>query len=345
MAADVANAIASQFIEQNLKVREEMAMGTTDFLSSEVGRLRQQLVAKERALEEFKQKNMGRLPSQLESNLNVLSQLKEERNNLEKRIDTDKQQAFLLQNQLNALQDKNVEVTDRDLLSQEKSELEQYKIRLENLRTRYTEAHPDVLAMQRRIAVLENEKQMQTIGTDLTSAQTFQNPGIKRYKELKTQLNSVVRRRIANYESQVQKVDAEIQKYRERVEGTSQVELQLKDLQRDYDAVDSRYQSILSKKFSAQMSEEMEKRQKGEQFRVIDAAMAPSTPFTPNVQKITALACILGLGIGGGVAYLWESLDPAFYTAEEIESYLDTDVVVSFPLEEHTTVQKNKKWT
>lgn len=343
IAADVANAIASQFIEQNLKVREEMAMGTTDFLTTEVIRLRQQLVEKERALEKFKKAHMGRLPSQLGSNLNVLNQLKEERNNLEKRIDTEKQQAILLQNQINALQEKDEERPKEEFDSQEKSDLTKYKNRLEHLRTRYTADHPDVLAMKRRIAALEKEQAMEGTATAAAGTQGELSLYEERAEELQTQLQTEVWRRIANYESKIQEVNAEIQQYRERVEGTSQVELELKDLQRDYDAVNARYQGLLSKKFSAQMSEEMEKRQKGEQFRVVDAAVAPSAPFAPNVQKIMALVLVLGLGIGGGMAYLRESLDPGFYTEEEIESYLETDVVVSFPIEGYGKSQKKKR--
>jgi capsular polysaccharide biosynthesis protein len=91
------------------------------------------------------------------------------------------------------------------------------------------------------------------------------------------------------------------------------------------------------------MSEEMEKRQKGEQFRVVDPAVAPSLPFKPDVQKIMIMALALGLGLGGGLAYLKESLDPGFYTQEEIEAYLDTEVVVSFPIVESVQRRKRKK--
>jgi uncharacterized protein involved in exopolysaccharide biosynthesis len=154
---------------------------------------------------------------------------------------------------------------------------------------------------------------------------------------------SQIQARINNYEQKIEELTDEIDQYRERVEATSKVELQLKDLERDYAAVNDRYQALLSKKLSAEMSEEMEKRQKGEQFRVVDPAVAPSLPFKPDVQKIMIMALALGLGLGGGLAYLKESLDPGFYTQEEIEAYLDTEVVVSFPIVESVQRRKRKK--
>ncbi|MFO7803412.1 MAG: Wzz/FepE/Etk N-terminal domain-containing protein, partial [Desulfovermiculus sp.] len=99
VAAQVTNALASQYIDQNLKFREEMAMGTTRFLESEVQRLRQQLQEKENRLEEFKHRNMGRLPGQLESNLNILSQLKEELGRTEDREEQVREQMRRMEQQ------------------------------------------------------------------------------------------------------------------------------------------------------------------------------------------------------------------------------------------------------
>jgi polysaccharide chain length determinant protein (PEP-CTERM system associated) len=355
MAADVANTIASQFIEQNLKVREEMAMGTTDFLETEVERIRRDLIQKEQELERFKQEHMGSLPSQLDSNLNVLSQLKEERNNLEKRIEMEKQQLMMLRNQIATAEQFQMpeETLSFDELSEDSGELSQLREALERMRFRYTEEHPDVRTLKRRIAKLEEKEQ--SLESEGAGSEDFvANDDMNNDEMFGTGLDfspqamyqgqiSQVQARINNYEQKIEELTDEIDQYRERVEATSKVELQLKDLERDYAAVNDRYQALLSKKLSAEMSEEMEKRQKGEQFRVVDPAVAPSLPFKPDVQKIMIMALALGLGLGGGLAYLKESLDPGFYTQEEIEAYLDTEVVVSFPIVESVQRRKRKK--
>ncbi len=138
--------------------------------------------------------------------------------------------------------------------------------------------------------------------------------------------------RINKYENKMTNLEAEIQKYKNRVEETPEVGMQLKDIKRDYETVQRRYQDILSKKLNAQMSAELEKKQKGEQFRVVNSAVPPNNPYKPNISKIMFFTLVMGLGLGGGAAYLRETLDPAFYTPEEIEEYLNTEVIVSLPI-------------
>jgi len=331
LAAEVANALASQFIEQNLRVREEMAIGTTRFLDSEVDRIRKELIERENALEQFKKQNMGKLPDQLQSNLNILSQKREELDNLEKRVAMEQQQAMMLKNQMSMNQnqfsmDSEPMLFEEDLGGGEVAQLEE---RLDALKTRYTEKHPDVQALKRRIEKLKQQGQSDN-ATEGPAEEEMALPEFSPQDMLKPQLEQI-QARIAQYEKQIGQVKAEIEKYQQRVEQTSEVELKLKNLQRDYETVNDRYQALLSKKLNAQMAEELEKRQKGEQFRVIDPAVAPEKPFKPDIQKIMLMAAVLGFGLGGGLAYVRESLDPAFYSAEEIESYLGTKVLVSLP--------------
>jgi polysaccharide chain length determinant protein (PEP-CTERM system associated) len=334
IAADIANALASQFIEQNLRVREEMAMGTTSFLGAEVQRIRTELIEKETALERFKRQNMGKLPDQLGSNLNILSQKREELDNLEQRVALDQQELIMLRNQM-SLNKKRI-VEGNNLLNIEGDDSEQgkkalLKQQLETLRTKYTEKHPDVQSLKRRI---KNINELSD-GDDYKSENTLTQKkkafsGFSSQEMLVPQIEKVAAR-IAQYEKEIRELKAEISEYQERVEQTSEVELKLKNLQRDYETVNDRYQALLSKKLNAQMAEELEKRQKGEQFRVVDLAVAPEIPFKPNVKKIMIMAAFLGLGLGGGLAYVRESLDPAFYSDDEVESYLGKKVLVNLP--------------
>jgi polysaccharide chain length determinant protein (PEP-CTERM system associated) len=333
VAAKVANAIASQFIEQNLKIREEMAMGTTSFLTMQVQQLREQLEKKERELENFREKNMGKLPKQLESNLNILNQLKDELNNLEKRVDMEKQQAMMLRSQIRS--SGSAPSSGEEPESGEMGKIAALKNRLDQLQSKYTSKHPDVIALKRQ---LKNALQAESGPESKKETEGSIDSDVKRYVDastqgLKRQL-AQTRARIDNYERQIKEIREKIDKYQTRVEATPKVEMQLRDLQRDYKTVDQRYHEMLSKKLNAQMSEELEKRQKGEQFRVIDSAVPPSAPFKPDVRKLGFLIIVLGLGFGGGLAYVRESLDPAFYSQEDVEKVLGRRILVTLPWEE-----------
>uniref|UniRef100_A0A832A6G5 Polysaccharide chain length determinant protein, PEP-CTERM locus subfamily n=1 Tax=Desulfacinum infernum TaxID=35837 RepID=A0A832A6G5_9BACT len=339
-AAAVANAIASQFIEQNLKVREEMAMGTTAFLDSETQRLRKELEVREQALEKFKKENMGMLPDQLQSNLNILNQMKEELADLEKRVALEKQQALMLQSQSQAMAQSGPDMSS--LLGGEETmagsgEVEQLKTKLADLLTRYTDRHPDVVAVKRQIAKLEEE-------ASKTGPQPSAKPlnvGISGQDMFAVQLEQI-NGRIADYEKQITLLKEQIALYKERVEKTPQVELELTKLIRDYQTVQDRYAKLLAKKLDAQMAEELERRQKGEQFRVLDPAIPPEKPVKPDMVKVFAVALVLGLGLGAGLAYVRETLDPRFYAQEEVEAVTRCKVLVSLPLMKDPAVKPKK---
>ena len=75
MTMRVANGLATFFIDENLKVRETQAVGTTDFFESELESTRVRLEALEKELKDYRLKMMGELPEQLETNLRILDRL------------------------------------------------------------------------------------------------------------------------------------------------------------------------------------------------------------------------------------------------------------------------------
>ncbi len=161
IAAKVANSLASRYIEQNLQYREQRSMGTTQFLASEVERLKEKLKKKEKKLEKFKQKHMGMLPSQLQTNNNILNQLRQERNNLEERISLEKEKAMQTRQQLNNLDSRRAYLNDsnqeQNKLSKQEQKLQNLKNKMDSLKIKFTENHPDVVQLQKRIQTLQQE--------------------------------------------------------------------------------------------------------------------------------------------------------------------------------------------
>ncbi|MCK5507046.1 MAG: hypothetical protein KAI50_00810, partial [Desulfobacterales bacterium] len=240
IAANVTNAIASQFIEENLKVREAMAMGTTDFLQNEVTKIKEDLENQEKAVEEFKKKYMGMLPDQLQANIDLLGQLKDQFGNIEMNVRNEQEKSIFLQRQMeffealksnskntnkigNSLQP--VTVFDR---------LDSFKQQLEKLRSRYTEKHPDVITLKREIAALETEMQTKqdrndddkfsgsaTDETHLPLSEGLDDIARQR-EELKIELVRI-NKNIATYKAETKKIKKQISLYRERIERTPEV--------------------------------------------------------------------------------------------------------------------------
>ena len=317
-AADVANALASQFIEENLKIREQMAMGTTKFLETEVNRLKRRLEKKEKELEEFKKQNLGMLPNELNSNISILNQLKDEYNNLMEAINIAKQKEITIQELLDS-----EESNSRASLKKENkgNSIEELELKLRELKSIYTEKHPDVVALEKRIKILKQKKARENYLEKKTKGPL--------YYQLKQ-----IRNYISNYEKRLQKIKEQIALYKKRIEMTPKISLQLEKMQKEYSVLSKRYQDLLAKKLNAEMAEELEKRQKGEQFRILDLAVPSSVPYSPDVKKVAMFSIFFGLFLGGGLAFLRESLDPAFYTPEEVEAYLGVKVIVCLPTHE-----------
>jgi uncharacterized protein involved in exopolysaccharide biosynthesis len=87
------------------------------------------------------------------------------------------------------------------------------------------------------------------------------------------------------------------------VEETPRRELELQSLNRDYANIRDIYNSLLNRKLEAELSVNMEKRQKGEQFRILDTAKLPEKPITPDVKKYFFLSLVAGLGVAAGIIF------------------------------------------
>lgn len=341
--AIVTNAVASQFIEQNLKVREDMAMGTTAFLENESEKMRRKLEAQEKTLKLFNKEHMGMLPSERQSNLNILGQLKEELNHLETRIQSENERAVMLQKQAQMLQIVQMQSSDLfEIVSDEEGvvpseDITYLESQLRQLRLRYTEKHPDVVALKRKISIIQqmldadmNEEELSMPEPVEDSLDQLDNPMVFQQDQTKFQLETI-NKNIESYQKKISDVKKEIKFYNNRIERIPEVELELTKLTRDYSTMRSRYQTLLQKKIDARMAEQLERRQKGEQFKVIDPAITPDKPVKPDVKKVILIALMAGLGIGCGLAYLREIIDGSFYSTDDLESFLGSKVLVSIP--------------
>ena len=119
--------------------------------------------------------------------------------------------------------------------------------------------------------------------------------------------------------------------YEERIENTPKREQDLLSLNRDYQNIQTTYNSLLGRKLESEISVNMEKKQKGEQFRILDTARLPQKPISPDMMKLFVLFLGAGLGVGGGIIFLLEYLDTSFRKPEDLEELLDLPVLCTVP--------------
>ena len=100
---------------------------------------------------------------------------------------------------------------------------------------------------------------------------------------------------------------------------------------RDYENTQESYNSLLNRKLEAEISVNMEKKQKGEQFRIIDRAALPRKPVSPDMRKLFMLSVAAGLGLGGGLIFLLDFMNPSLKQPKDYESELGLAVLATIP--------------
>jgi polysaccharide chain length determinant protein (PEP-CTERM system associated) len=297
--------------------------------------MKKRLEEVEQNLKEYRIKYMGELPEQLETNLRVLDRLQIEMNDKQQRLSELKHGLIGFENQM---LDRGVLLTSNGIAEFEiesSTNLEQLKKELAGLKTRYTDWHPDVIRLTGKIAALEgkNKKGSEgTVGESSDSGASINRTGsnIKSIGQ-----REAIRREIRSLEKEISELNRRSKIYQARVENTPKREQELMSLRRDYQNIQSSYNSLLNRKLEAEIAVNMELKQKGEQFQIIDFASLPEKPVKPNMKLLFVLSVAVGLGFGCGVVYLLYYLDTSIRCHEDIESFLGIPVLATCPIIYH----------
>ncbi len=328
---NITNALASNFIEENIRIRESQAMGTSEFLSDELESVKKRLIKSEEELKQYRETYMGGLPEQLKTNLSILERLQSNLDQINSSLRDGENRRITIQTQI-AEQKREMEKRQAagqpPVQDEEGKDISTLRNELASLETRYTRNHPDVIRLKKAIAQLESERSetsTRTIPTGKTPALTEADQALRR------QLQEV-ELEIKGYKAEIKKTRSQISWYEKKVEETPKREQELLSLDRDYENVKELYNSILKRKLEAEIAVSMEQKQKGEQFRLIDEAIIPLRPVEPDMRKIMLLTLALGLGLGCGMAYMKEIMDTSLKTPEDVEEEFQLPVLVSMPI-------------
>ena len=321
----VANKLSSLFIEENLKLREQQAVGTTEFLTNELQATKEKLEVQGQTLADYKRRNMGSLPEQRDTNIKMLEQLQAQAQRNDESIRALEDRKLIIMKQMSDMENPPAVATSPDGAIQPKkgtmsyeAQLEELNKQLADLQSRYTEKHPDIVRTKKRIADLAKSKETASVKND------------PRYRELRAAL-AETDRQILRQRQEGEKISAQTGQYRGRIEGATQREQEMASMLQEYNNTRLQYDTLIKKSEEAQQAENLERRQKGEQFRVIDPARVPEKPFQPDIPKVLLIGLCAGLGCGLGGIFIREQLDRSFRDPEDAEVTLGLKVLANIP--------------
>jgi len=355
----VTNKLASLFIEENLKLREQQAQGTTEFLTIELNATKAKLEEQEKLVTRFKKQFMYELPDQRDVALNILGKLQQQLQTLNDALKSAQDRKLIIQKQLTEMRNMAAMLTEDPTVSSSPSastsarpkvmhndelRLNQLKNQLSELEIKYKAKHPDIVTTKKQIADLE-KKIEKDIAVTKEAEPEVASPGGPKEKKKEEKMEGIVDPFYKEMEGQLAATDLEIKRlkdeeartkakigeYQTRIENIPLRELAMIDLTRDYQNTNETYHSLLRKNQEAQQAENLERRQKGEQFKVVDPARIPEKPFSPNIPRNLLFGVLLGMGLGFGIAFFREQLDRSFKDAEDLETTLGFRVLANIP--------------
>jgi protein tyrosine kinase modulator len=311
--AAVTNALASSYVEENLRIRGWQTTSTTEFLGAQLAAAKARLDEQERRIREFKQRHGGELPERF-AILERLSTLV--------RLNSDSQLGAMERRAALGKQVGELELSTGGA-DTPAARLARLKLELVNLSERFTDKYPEVMRVKGEIAALE--RGLAEPGPDGRPGAPV-DPTLRGLTQMLGELDTQTKA----LKAEEQRLRREIATYQQGLQNAPEREQQLQALSRDYEAAKELHASFVKRHEDALLAERMEQ-QKGDQFRILDSAIPSRQPAGPNRRLLVLYGLMLALGMAAGVVVLAERIDTSFRALDDLRSFTKVPVLASIP--------------
>ncbi len=348
MAMLTATKLASFFIDENIRTREQQAIATSEFLESQLKETKVRLEAQEEKVKRYKLLYMGELPQEMQANLNMMSRMQDQlRTNADAVSRLEDRKVFLeskisdLKKEIGTIEGQVADPEDpaRNLLA----EIAARRKRIRELTLKYTSKYPTVLQLQREVEELKKKVeslrksgplQKDGLGEDLYQGEPETRQAVHERAELGRLQEQVanLKLEISSLKKEREETRKSINSIQDKVSRLPQREQEMISLTRDYDNLKKAYDDLLGKKLGAGVSQRLEEGQKGETFQVIDPPNLPSMPSYPDRLKILGISILAAIAVGFGGAIGLEMMDPTLKGPKEFKHYFELPILASLPV-------------
>ena len=307
----VASVLSSLFLEENLKVRQEKALGVSKFLAMETAAVQKQLAEVDSKIAKYKEKHSLELPELLQMNVASIDRVESEMDKLRQQSTSLREKENYLRSQLSTV--------PRD----DATLLKELRVKLAQLKGKYSEKHPDVIKTNREIAGLRNRNG----GSGSTVQDQADNPA---YVNLASQLAGV-QAEIEMARRQISEMSRKRDEYYRRMEATPKVEQSYRALLAERNSVQLKVDDLVKKSLEAKTAHGLERERMGERFTIIDPARLPEKSVKPNIPAILSIALFLGIGMGVGMVSLQENNDRSARDPKTLFAITQVPVLAAIP--------------
>jgi polysaccharide chain length determinant protein (PEP-CTERM system associated) len=342
----VCGEIQSLFVNESISDREGIAAGTTDFLKGQLADAKAKLDEQDEKLRKFQQTYMGKLPGAESSNINMMTTLNTQLDAATQALSRMEQNKAYAESLMTIQQQNQPQTSEHGGVGPQAQQLELQRLLSEeaDLTSRYTDDYPDVRAVKSKIADLRQKiaqapppspapVSSAPKATDSVSAQQF-----------RLQLRAMDQE-IAQKKHDQAAIEAQLRTYQERVAASPEVEEEYKSITRDNQTAQAFYDSLLAKMNDSKMATDLEKRQQGESFKVMDEPNLPESPMFPKPPVFVGGGLGAGLALGLLIVGLLEYMDTAVRSERDIWAFtkLPTLGVIGFNGEQEPVTMR-RRW-
>jgi polysaccharide chain length determinant protein (PEP-CTERM system associated) len=358
LATRVTERLGSLFIDMNARDRGALAEATDQFLQSQLADTRRALEAQERRLEQFRERNAGRLPTQLAFNMQGIQTTQLSIQAIVESVARDRDRKMMLERLYNDAHTESVApalptvampsqpsqssdpTTAASGLTAEQ-QLAAARDALSKLELRLKPEHPDIARMQRLIKELEARAADDRAVAKKAAAGQGDAPAppaataeqlakAERLRQMRAEIESLDRQ-IGFKDTEEQRQREQLAEYQHRIEQVPGIESEWTALTRDYDTQQAAYKDLLAKSEQSKVAVQLERRQIGEQFKILDPARPPVRPTGLRRLQVNGAGAALGLAFGFGLAALLEFRDRTFKKSEDVREVIKLPVLAELP--------------
>jgi protein tyrosine kinase modulator len=344
-AQKVTERLAALYIQENLRDREKLAENTSQFLESQLEDAKRHLIEQEKKLESYRRRFAGQLPSQLEGNLQSLQSTQMQLQALGESMNRARERRLLVERQIADAETLPVDVTAQSATANSASgpvpmspaqQLDAARAQFEKFRLRYTSDHPDVLAAEQTVRDLEakalEEARRAPQAPRVRPTSPAEIARQKRLRDLQAEM-AVIDRQLATAQTEEAQLKSTMADYRGKIDVLPTRESELVELTRDYSTLQQTYSSLLQKREDSKLAANLERREIGEQFKILDPASLPERPHNQRQRLAVLLGGPLsGLMLGLLLAGFLEYRDSSFKNEEDVFRALSLPVLGLIPV-------------
>ena len=363
LAHKVTQELVTKFIDENIRQRSSAAVQTTEFLQDQVESAKRDLDAVEKKLTDFRVSNFGRLPDQMQTNLQQVDAMQRRMDTLNGNVSRLNQEKLLLEGQLKILKDQLAAVSAQpaasavlprsEALVQSDREIEAAELALASARERYKEAHPDVQRLQAQLNILKKKREQLLADekTKIADAKPSALPPTVQREIRDTQANmarieTLLRARdqeVEQNQKEIAVLGKSLQSLNSKLESTPVGEQQYSDLLRERSLAMQRYEDLTHKKAQSAIATDLENRKQGEMLEILDQPSLPQTPSEPNRYLIVIGGIGVGVILGLFLAGIREVKDASLKNLKDVRAYTQLAVLGSIPLLENDLVIRRRR--